>query len=71
MSTVQIAVLLIVCTAFVVFAVALAWGDYQTRNISHNRTARSQGSPPPKLQLLKTETTASHASYSAQTASAK
>jgi hypothetical protein len=72
MSTIQIASLLIVCIAFVVFAVALAWGDYQTRNISHNRPAQPQGSPSAKLHLLKTEAGAPHApARSAQTASAK
>ena len=72
MSTVQIVILLIICVAFVVFAVALAWGDYQTRNINHNRPAQPQGSPPVKLQLLKTDATAAHApARSAQAASAK
>jgi hypothetical protein len=72
MSTIQIASLLIVCTAFVVFAVALAWGDYQTRNMSHNRPVQPQGSAPAKLQLLKTEAAASQAPVrAAQTASAK
>lgn len=56
MSTAQIAILFAVCAAFVVFAVALAWGDYQTRNIRHNQPAKPQAAPPTRLQLLKTET---------------
>ncbi|MFZ0424844.1 MAG: hypothetical protein WAL80_18350 [Xanthobacteraceae bacterium] len=72
MSTIQIVSLLVVCIAFIVFAVALAWGDYQTRNISHNRLAQPERPLPAKLQLLKTEAAASEASArSTQTASAK
>lgn len=42
MSIIQIIVLSAICAAFVIFAVVLAWGDYQTRNISHQRAARSK-----------------------------
>ena len=72
MSIIQIVSLSIVCAAFVVFAAALAWGDYQTRNISHNRPAKPQAASPVKLQLLQSEPAASQApARSAQTASAK
>lgn len=61
MSTAQIVILFAVCAAFVVFAVALAWGDYQTRNIRHNLPAKPQGAPPARLHVLKTETATSAA----------
>jgi len=57
MSISQIVILSAVCAAFVVFAVVLAWGDYQTRKISHSGADRPQA-PGPQLQSLRTATAA-------------
>jgi hypothetical protein len=53
MSISQILVLTGICGAFVVFAVLLAWGDYQTRNVSHGRAAKPQGATGSGLRMIK------------------
>jgi len=42
MSTVEIVSLSGIIMAFVVFAVVLAWGDYQTRHIKHPAKERQR-----------------------------
>ena len=44
MSAVAIVCLSAIVAAFVLFAVVLAWGDYQTRNIRH--AVRREALPP-------------------------
>jgi len=39
MSSGEIVALSAICVAFVVFAAVLAWGDFQTRNIRHDKAA--------------------------------
>jgi hypothetical protein len=53
MSTLQIVILIAICGAFTLFAVVLAWGEQQTRNVRHSRggTPRTDA----KLQLLKNQ----------------
>jgi hypothetical protein len=52
MSTSQIIALSAIVGAFVVFALVLAWGDYQTKDL--NRTARkgadNQPAPPVEVE---------------------
>jgi hypothetical protein len=45
MSTVEIVSLGAIIGAFVAFAVVLAWGDYQTRNITHPVKQRQATQP--------------------------
>jgi len=62
MSISQIVVLSAVCAGFAIFAVALAWGERQTRGVTHNRPARPQGASSPHLQSLKSAAAASQSS---------
>ena len=74
MSISQIVILSVICGAFALFAAVLAWGDHQTRKISHNRAAKPQVAPSPDLQLLKSAAAAASArapSPQASAASAK
>ncbi len=53
MSTAQIVVLTGICSAFVVFAAVLAWGEHLTRNIGRDRGRKPQAAPGAKSPSLK------------------
>ena len=67
MSISQIVVLSAVCAAFAIFAMVLAWGERQTRNITPNRPAKPQGQSSSHVQSLKSAAAASR-SIAAQSA---
>jgi hypothetical protein len=68
MSISQIVVLSAVCAAFAIFAVVLAWGDRQTRHITHNRPAKPQSASSLQVQSLKSAAAGSKASAQAMAA---
>lgn len=58
MSIIQITCLFAVVAAFAVFAVVLAWGDYQTRNIRHVQSDTPRPTAAPQFHLRDAETAA-------------
>jgi hypothetical protein len=63
MSNIQIASLCVICAGFVIFAVVLAWGDYQTRNVRHAQPAKPQVAAASKLQVPKPDVAAPQCSF--------
>jgi hypothetical protein len=66
MSIEQIVSLTAICAGFIVFAVVLAWGDFQTRHIRHNHAAKSSDA-----QLQRLKSAAAAPAPSLQTAAAQ
>ena len=64
MTTVEIVSLCGIVAAFVIFAVVLAWGDYQTRDIRQDK-------PSEGFKMLKSAADASRAGSTAAKATTK
>jgi hypothetical protein len=68
MSIDQIFFLSVIAGAFLIFAAVLAWGDYQTRHITHRqnthrtRAAGLRGAPAAVTSGLQNTVAAAHAS---------